>query len=123
MKYLLDETRKDLEIVNRRFEDLAHGSLMYHFNELFTQENYLGGILKQHQEDLCALESRAREMDFFESGYDKAMDCASPVNNRADTVEFWQYVINSAQAIFDVEESCQTVVKRWNGSQHSYCDI
>ena len=123
MKYLLDEARKGLEIVNRRFEELANGSLMYHFNELFTQENYLGGVLKQHQEDLCALEASARTMDFFESGYDKATSCDSPVNNRPDTVEFWQYVINVAQSIFDIEESCQDVAKRWNESQHSYCDI
>ena len=123
MKYLQDETRKELEIVNRRFEELAHGSLAYHFSELFAQENHLGEVLKNHQEELCALEFRARTMDFFESGYDKAMNCDSPVNNRPDTVEFWQYVINIAQSVFDMEESCQQSVSRWHESMHSYSEI
>ena len=121
MKYLLDETRKELEIVNRRFEELAHGSLMYHFSELFTQENYLGGVLKQHQEYLCALESRARSMETFLSGYDKVQK--SPCKDRQDTVEFWQKVIDSAQRVIDLEESCQRTVAGWHQACHSYSEI
>lgn len=121
MKYLLDETRKELDIVNRKFEELACGNLAYHFSELFTQENYLGGVLKQHQEDLCALESRARTMETFQCGYDKVQN--SPYKDRQDTVEFWQNVIDSAQRVIDLEESCQETVAGWHQACHSYSEI
>ena len=123
MRFLLDVIRSEIKIVGRKFDEFASGSLAYQYADLIAQDDYLGAMLKKHKEDHCVLESRAREMDYFETGYDKAMDCASPVNNRPDTVEFWRYVITRAQMIFDMEESCQEVVKRWDESQHSYCDI
>lgn len=124
MKFVLDVIRSEIKIVGRKFDEFASGSLAYQYADLIAQDDYLGAMLKKHKDDLCVLKSDARAMDFFESGYDRAMNCdSSPVCNRPDTVEFWQYVINIDQSIFDVEESCQTMVKCWNESQHSYCDI
>ena len=71
MKFLLDVIRSEINIVGRKFDEFASGSLAYQYADLIAQDDYLGAMLKKHKDDLCVLRSDARAMDFFESGYDR----------------------------------------------------